>query len=99
MFYNVLYQARGDLAGNDLGQVVIQYDALHNPIVVPLQPWDELNANTGMDTIEKVLNSHESLSIDDSFNITVGSIDLPNGGARCQITRLEGEGNSIEKKK
>ena len=99
MFDNVLYQARGDLAGNDLGRVVIQHDALHNPIVVPLRPWDELNANTVMETIEKVLNSHEDLPIDDSFDITVGLIDLPKGGARRQITRLEGEGNSIEKKK
>ena len=81
MFDDVLDQARGDLAGNDLGRVVIQHDTLNNPIVVPLRPWDDLNANTVMETIEKVLNSHENLSIDDSFDITVGSIELPKGGA------------------
>ena len=99
MFDNVLFQARGDLAGNDLVLVNIQHDALHNPINVPLRPWDELIANMVMETLEKVLNSHENLRSDDSFDITVGSIDLPKGGARRRITRLEGEGNSIEKKK
>ena len=99
MFDDVLDQARCDLAGNDLGRVVIQHDALNNPIVVPLRPWDDLNANTVMETIEKVLNSHENLSIDDSFDITVGSIELPKGGARCRITRLEGEDNSLERKR
>ena len=99
MFDDVLDQARGDLAGNDLGRVVIQHDALNNPIVVPLRPWDDLNANTLMETIEKVLNSHENLSIDDSFDITVGSIELPKGGARCRIKRLEGTDNSLERKR
>ena len=97
--HNILDQARGDLAENDLGCVVIQHDALNNPIVIPLLPWDKLNANMVMETIEKVLNSHENLSINDSFDITMGSIKLPKGGARCRITRLEGEGNSLERKK
>ena len=76
MLDNVLFQARGDLAGNDLGLVVIQHDALHNPIIVPLRTWDKLIANMVMETIEKVLNSPENLQIDDSLDITVGSIDL-----------------------
>ena len=60
MFEHVLQEARGDLAGNDLGRVVIQHDGLHDPIVVPLQPWDQLDSNKVMDTIEKVLNSHQN---------------------------------------
>ena len=52
MFDDVLDQARGDLAEINLGWVVIQHDALNNPIVVPLRPWDKLNANTVMETIE-----------------------------------------------
>ena len=39
MFHHVLQEARGNLAGNDLGRVVIQHDDLHDPIVIPLQPW------------------------------------------------------------
>ena len=99
MFDDVLDQARGNLAGNDLGRVIIQHDDLHDPIVVPLQPWDQLNADTVMETIEKVLNSHQNLSVDESFDITVGSVDLPKGGARRRITKLSGKKNSINWKK
>ena len=37
MFEDILDEARGDLAGNDLGRVVIHHDGLQDPIVVPLQ--------------------------------------------------------------
>ncbi len=98
MFDDVLDQARGDLAGNDLGRVVIHHEGLHDPIVVPLQPWDQLNADTVMASIEKVLNSNKDLSIDESFEISIGSIDLPKGGARRRITKLKGKNNSLQLK-
>ena len=40
MFEDILDEARGDLAGNDLGRVVVHQDGLQDPIVVPLQLWD-----------------------------------------------------------
>ena len=52
MFEHVLQEARGDLAGNYLGRVVIQHDGLHDPFVVPLQPRDQLDSNNVMDTIK-----------------------------------------------
>ncbi len=100
MFDDVLDQARGDLAGNDLGRVVIHHGGLQDPIVVPLQPLDNLEADTVMGTIEKVLNSKQNLSVDDSFEISVGSIDLPkgSGGPRRRITKLHVENNSLYRK-
>ena len=38
MVEDILDEARRDLAGNDLGRVVIHHDGLQDPIVVPLQP-------------------------------------------------------------
>ena len=35
MFEDILEEARGDLAGNDLGRVVVHQDRLQDPIVVP----------------------------------------------------------------
>ena len=61
-----------DLAGNDLGRVVIQHDGLHDPIVIPLQPWDQLNSDVVMETIEEVLNSNQDLSVDESMDTAVG---------------------------
>ena len=101
MFDHVLNEAQGDLAGNDLGRVIIQHEGLHDPIVIPLQPWDEINADVVMGTIEKLLNSNQNLSVDESFDITIGSMDLlkDSGGPRRRITKLKGKNNSLQLKK
>ena len=99
MFEHVLQEARGDLAGNDLGRVVIQHDGLHDPIIKPLQPWDQFDSSKVMDTIEKVLNSHQNLAVEKSMDITVGIVDLPKGGARKRITKIKGDNNSLQLKK
>ena len=99
MFEDILDESRGDLLGNDLGRVVIHHDGLQDPIVVPLQPWDRLNVDVVMGQIEKVLNSHQELAINESFEITIGTINLPKGSGRRPITSREGDKNSIQIKK
>ena len=87
------------MAGNDLGCVVIQHDGLQDTIVVPLQPWDQLDSNKVMDTIEKVLNSHQNLAVDESMDIAVGIMDSPKAGAKKRITKIKGDNNSLQLKK
>ena len=100
MFEDILDEAHGDLAGNDFGHVVIHHNGLQDPIVVPLQPWDRLNVDVVMGQLEKVLNSHQELAMNESFEITIGTINLPKGsGKRRPITSLEGDKNSIQIKK
>ena len=99
MFEDILDEARGDLASNDLGRVVIHQDGLQDPIVVPLQLWDRLNVDVVMGQIEKILNSHQKLAINESFEITIGTINLPKGSGRRPIASLEGDKNSIQIKK
>jgi hypothetical protein len=52
-----------------------------------------------MNKIQNVLNSQQSLSVNESIEVTVGSINLPKGGARRRITRIKGEKNSLDLKK
>lgn len=86
MFDDVLSQARGHDA--DLGRVVLSHPNLNNPIVVPLQPLQNLDADTVMSEITKVLNSNETLSVGEHLLVTVGSIDLPKGGGGVGINYL-----------
>ena len=81
--------------------MVIQHDGLHDPIVVPLQPWDQLNADVVMGTIEIVLNSNQTLTVDESMDNSIGSVDLPkgSGGAHLRITKIKGKNNSLQLKK
>ena len=96
MFEDILQEARGDQVGNNLGRVVIHHDGLHNPILVPLRPWDHLNVDVVMEHIEKVLNSHQELFVNDSFEITIGAIDQLKGSRRRPITSHHGHKNSIQ---
>lgn len=99
MLQDVLDRVKG---GEDhLGRVIFKHASLDTDIVVPLQPWHQLNAQTVWQAIEKVLNSQEELAIDDSFTMTVGDIEIPqgNGLPRKYITQLQGSDNSISKKR
>ena len=82
MFKDILDEAPRDLAGKDLGHVVIHHDGLQDPIDVPLQTWDRLNVDPMMVQIEKVLNSHQELAMNESFEITIRTINLPKGSGR-----------------
>lgn len=47
-----------------------------------------------------MLNSNKDLTIDESFDISVGTIDLPKGsaGPRRKITKIKGKSNSLQLK-
>ena len=100
MFDHVLNEARADLAGNDLGCVILLHEVLHDPIVMPLQPLDEINAEVMMGTIEKVLNSNQNLSVDESLDVSIGSVDLPKGSGRprMRFTKIKGKNNLLQLK-
>lgn len=101
MFDDVLSQARGQNA--DLGRVVLSHPNLNNPVIVPLQPWESLNADKVMSEISKVLNSNENIPVDEHLLVTIGSIDIPKGGSwsgnKLPVTSLFGPNSSLAKKK
>ncbi|XP_041350680.1 uncharacterized protein LOC121369694 [Gigantopelta aegis] len=99
MFQDVLEEATLGLEGRDIGRVILHHDALNSPIVVPLQPLAELNADVILGYIEKVLQSHEDLPLDASFNIQIGTIQIPRGGrSGTTLTDLTSPDNSIHLK-
>ena len=98
MFEDVMERAREGLDDQDLGRVIIHHDGLNNNVVVPLQNLGELNADVIMEKIENVLQSEENLPVDDSFYITVGTIEQLKGGKRTTINKVRGENNSVHTK-
>lgn len=89
MFDDILKQARGSLNDNDLVTVVIRHEQLTNSIVVPLRRIDEINALVILSHIEKVLSSYNELKLNESFESTIGLIDMPKGAGRYNITNPE----------
>lgn len=101
MFDDVLSQARGHDA--DLRRLVLSHPNLNNPNVVSLQSWGNLNVDTVTSEITKVLNSNETIPIDEHLLVAVGSIDVLKGGSwsgnKLDVTSLFGPNNSLKKKK
>jgi len=67
MFEEVLQRARMGLEDNDLVRVIIRHDALNHAVVIPLREVGDADVETILKKIENVLQSDETLSIDDSF--------------------------------
>ena len=67
MFDEVVNRGREGLNDNDFIRVIIKDNELNSPIVVPLQPADEMNAENIMQKVENVLQSKEDLAVDNSF--------------------------------
>ncbi|VDI05619.1 Hypothetical predicted protein [Mytilus galloprovincialis] len=90
VFDDVLDQVRVGSQDNSLARLIIEHNGLTDPIVVPLQELHTMDASTVMDEISKVLQSNEELPVDDSFSVTVGRIDIPSGGGRVYIYKIDG---------
>ena len=101
MFNRVIQGVSQNLRPTDLGRVVLHHPNLDSPIVVPLRPLYRLNSEVVMEVIERTLNSNEDLDVRKDFDIDVGTIRLPRGGAGngLDIVSLTGENNSIKMKK
>ena len=99
MFDDVLAQATAGYDSDDIGRVVIHHDDIE-PIVISLRKITELTSECIMEHVVNVLNSHQELSLDSSFMISIGLIALPRGGTnRRYLTKLRGPDNSIAKKR
>ncbi|KAJ8305227.1 hypothetical protein KUTeg_017219 [Tegillarca granosa] len=90
----VLDEASEGLKDNDLVRVIVHHPDLQNPIYVPLQRIEDMTADTIMEHVENVLNSHQDLAMDDGFFLDVGTMELPKGDARTQINSLTGPDGS-----
>lgn len=80
-----MFQDVVDLAGkhydkSDKAQLCISHGQLKEEVFIHLQDLRNLSGESIMERIEKVLNSNESVVIDDSLQIHVGLMRLTKGG-------------------
>ncbi|XP_033745469.1 uncharacterized protein LOC117330982 [Pecten maximus] len=96
MFKHVLDEAKDGAADNDVGRVLIHHPSLDNAIVVPLHSLEEFDAELVMEHVEKVLQSHDELTVTEGFDI--GIINVPKESGWRWITDISGGDDSIKKK-
>ena len=59
------------------------------PLFVPLMPLHKITPNLIMSTLENVLNSNESVKLEDMFLVDVGILKTYRGGGRTKITQAD----------
>ena len=99
MFDDVIDQASANLNDNDLMRLIVHHPDLTNNIHIPLRKVENLSGHDVLEYVENVMSSHQNLDMNDSFNVDVGTMELPKGGTRLPITSLAGADNSIERKR
>lgn len=82
MFDDLLGHAKRGIDANDLAVVIVDHDGLNDSIVVPLQQADQVTADTVTNHVQDVLQSNTDLVMDQSFEVTVGAINVPKGNGK-----------------
>ena len=97
LFDHVLHRAGQSHAEQDLARIYINHPSLHKPSIVPPMPLEELNAQSIMDQIDNVLQSDETLPLDEQFQIHLGIAHIPSGVGRkaVKISRVQGAKNDL----
>ena len=68
------------IPNHDFVRIVINNRYQQNAIYVPFQRRDQINVQTILDTIEKLLNSNEEFLIDGFFEVNVIHVNMLSGG-------------------
>ena len=85
MFDDVIQIAATSYSPNDKARMTISHGDLEEEVFVHLQNLENLTGETVMDRFENVLNSHQDLSVDDTFTISIGLLRLNKGGGRKRL--------------
>jgi hypothetical protein len=84
MFQEVINKAASDYSKDDKARITIAHEDLPDEIFIHLQDLSNLTGETVMNRFEKVLNSHQNMSVNDSFKISVGLMRTKRGGGRVK---------------
>ena len=99
VFESVLEEVKpSNIKKSDLVRIYINHEDLKVPIVVTPRKWSEMSAQAIMDRIQYVLSSKDSLKVDKSLEIHVGSIIVPSGSRFC-IQYVTGDHSCLIRKR
>ena len=85
MFDEVIQIAASSYSPNDKARMTISHDDLEEEVFVHLQNLENLTGEAVMDRFERVLNSHQDMSADETFTISVGLLRLNKGGGKNSL--------------
>ncbi|KAG1673794.1 hypothetical protein GQR58_015405 [Nymphon striatum] len=85
IFEELIEKVTKDLDKTDLIRIYINHKSLQTPIALSLRPVGDLDAQSILDCIDKILQSSKTLTIDSSLEIVVGVIQRRGGASHYLI--------------
>ena len=71
-----------DMAPHDQVRLILNSHQLDKPISLPFMPKEKLTPERFLAAVERVVQSNDQFTLDDSVNVNVVHVEMPHGGAR-----------------
>ena len=90
-FKHLFDRLTSDMAPHDQVHLILNSHQLDRPISLPFLPRDRLTPERFLAAVERVVQSNDQFTLDDSVNVNVVHVEMPHGGAgkRRDVVNLQ----------
>ena len=88
IFDHLLKDVTEGMNSTDQVRFVLSSNQLQTPIAIPFCPLEELTTEKVLSHVEKVVQSNEEFRLDNTVNIDIIRVEMPQGGGRLKRTTL-----------
>ena len=81
-FQHLFDQLTSDMAPHDQVRLILNSDQLDRPISLPFLQRDRLTPERFLAAVERVVQSNDQFTLDDSVSVNVVHVEMPNGAGR-----------------
>ena len=87
IFHHMLEDVTTGMNPNDQVRFVLRSDQLQSPISIPFLPLEKLTTEKVLSYVEKVVQSNEEFRLNDTVNIDIIHVEMPQGSGRSNVKR------------
>ena len=99
IFHHMLEDVTTNMKPNDQVRFVLRSDQLQTPISIPFLPVEKLTTEKVLSHVEKVVQSNEEFRLNDTVNIDITHVEMPQGSGRSNVKRTTYDIREYLKKK
>ena len=87
IFDHLIKDVTEGMNSTDQVRFVLSSNQLQTPIAIPFCPLEELTTEKVLSHVEKVVQSNEEFRLNDTVNIDIIRVEMPQGSGRCKLKR------------
>ena len=99
IFHRLLEDVTTGMNPNDQVRFVLRSDQLQSPISIPFLPLEKLTTEKVLSYVEKVVQSNEEFRLNDTVNIDIIHVEMPQGSGKSRLKRTTYDIREYLKKK